>query len=178
MCAARSCRPDAAGRLRIDALTAAGLRIGRFTADIAGNAGQLRLDGEVTGLHVPGPNADLLASDPLTIQADARLDAPDRPVHVALRHRLFTADADALTGERRRVDASLRLADLAPFAAMGQVPIAGQPGAGPARGDRRRHHHAHRRWHGRGHRRAAAGQRAGRRRWPAAAWPRRCTAMI
>ena len=74
---------------------------------------------------MPGPDADLLASDPLTIQADARLDAPDRPVHVALRHRLFTADADALTGERRSVDASLRLTDLAPLAAMGQVPIQG-----------------------------------------------------
>ena len=117
--------PDAAGRLRIDALTAAGVRIDQVTADIAGNAGQLRLNGEVTGLHVPGPNAELLAGDPLTITADARLDAPDRPVHVALRHRLFTADADALTGERRSVDASLRLADLAPFAAMGQVPLQG-----------------------------------------------------
>ena len=117
--------PDAAGRLHIDALTSAGLRIDRFTADIAGDAGQLRLDGEVTGLHVPGPDADLLASDPLTIKADVKLDAPDRPVHVALRHRLFTADADALTGERRRVDASLRLTDLAPLAAMGQVPLQG-----------------------------------------------------
>ena len=46
-------------------------------------------------------------------------------MHVALRHRLFTADADALTGERRRVDASLRLTDLAPLAAMGQVPLQG-----------------------------------------------------
>ena len=59
--------PDAAGRMRIDALATAGLRIDRFTADIAGDAGRFRLDGEVTGLHVPGPNADLLASDPLTI---------------------------------------------------------------------------------------------------------------
>jgi translocation and assembly module TamB len=117
--------PDAAGRMRVDALSTAGLRIDRFTADIAGDAGRLRLDGEVTGLHVPGPNADLLASDPLTIQANARLDTPDRPVHVALRHRLFTADADALTGERRSVDASLRLIDLGPLAAMGQVPIQG-----------------------------------------------------
>ena len=118
MCAARSAALMPPGRMRVDALTTAGLRIDRFTADIAGDAGRLRLDGEVTGLHVPGPNADLLASDPLTIQADARLDAPDRPVHVALRHRLFTADADALTGRAAK---------------RGRLAAAHRPGA--ARGD-------------------------------------------
>jgi translocation and assembly module TamB len=118
-------RPDAAGRLRIDALAGAGVRIDRFTADMAGNAGQLRLDGEVTGLHLPGPNADLLAGDPLTVTADARLDAPDRPLHIALRHRLFAVAADATTGQRRHVDATLRLADLTPFAELGQVPVQG-----------------------------------------------------
>ena len=46
-------------------------------------------------------------------------------MHVALRHRLFTADADALTGARRSVDASLRLTDLGPLAAMGQVSLQG-----------------------------------------------------
>ena len=44
---------------------------------------------------------------------------------VALRHRLFTADADALTGAAASVDAALRLADLAPLAAMGQVALQG-----------------------------------------------------
>jgi translocation and assembly module TamB len=118
--------PDATGRLRIDALATAGARLDQVTADVAGNAGQLRLNGEVTGLHLPGPNAELLAGDPLTITADARLDPPDRPVHVALRHPLFTADADAQTGERKSLDASLQLGDLAPFAAMGQVPLQGK----------------------------------------------------
>jgi translocation and assembly module TamB len=117
--------PDAAGRVRIDGLTAVGVRADQFTADITGNAARIGLNGEVTGLHLPGPNADLLAGDGLTIAADARLEAPDRPVHIALRHRLFSADADALTGERKSVDASLRLADLAPFAALGEVPLQG-----------------------------------------------------
>jgi translocation and assembly module TamB len=118
-------RPDATGHLRIEALTGAGVRIDALTADIAGNTGQIGLDCEVTGLHVPGPNADFLAGDPLTIRADARLDQPGRPLHVVLRHRLFTADADALTGDRRSVDASVRLTDLAPFAALGEVPVEG-----------------------------------------------------
>ncbi|HME20094.1 MAG TPA: translocation/assembly module TamB domain-containing protein [Acetobacteraceae bacterium] len=120
--------PDAAGRVHIDRLTAAGVRIDGLTADITGNAGRIGLNGEVIGLHVPGPNADLLASNPLTITADAKLGAPDRPLHITLHHRLFTTDADALTGERRRVDATLRLTDLAPFAAMGQVPLQGSLG--------------------------------------------------
>ncbi len=118
-------QPTATGHLAIDTLSVAGASIHRLTADIDGDAGRVRLSGEVAGLRVPGPNADLLANDPLVIQADARLDAVDRPVHVMLRHPLFTVDADALTGSRRSLDASLRLADLAPFAAMGHVQVVG-----------------------------------------------------
>jgi len=118
-------RPDAAGRLRVDELTAAGVSIGRLSADIAGNMGQLRLDGEVTGLRIPGPNANLLAGAPLVIKANARLDVPDRPVHVVLRHPLFTIDATALTGDHRRLDASLRAVNLEPLAALGQVQMQG-----------------------------------------------------
>jgi translocation and assembly module TamB len=118
-------RPDATGRIRIDDLAAAGATIGSITAEIAGNAGQLRLDGQVLALHVPGPSPDLLANSPLIIQADARLDAPDRPVHLALRHTLFTVEADARTGDRRRLDATVTLHDLAPLAAVEKVALLG-----------------------------------------------------
>ena len=84
-------------------LTAAGISVGAITASVSGNTGQIHLDGELVGLHVPGPNPDLLAGDPLMIHADARLDAPDRPVHVVVRHTLFEADANALTGGRASV---------------------------------------------------------------------------
>ncbi|MEJ0018046.1 MAG: translocation/assembly module TamB domain-containing protein [Acetobacteraceae bacterium] len=117
--------PDATGRVQIDGLTAAGVAIGRFAATIAGDTGRVRLDGELTGLRVPGPAPDLLAGEPLAVHADVQLAAPDRPVHVTLRHKLFTADADALTGARRSVEATLRLPDLSPFAALGQVPLDG-----------------------------------------------------
>ncbi len=68
---------------------------------------------------------NLLAGDPLVIQADARLDAPDRPVHVTLRHPLFTADANALTGNSGRIDATMKFANLAPFAATQRVDLQG-----------------------------------------------------
>ena len=117
--------PDAAGHLQVDGLTAAGTSIARFAADVSGNAGRLRLNGEATGLQVPGPATDLLAADPLVIVADAGLDAPGRPVHVTLRHRLFDAEANVRAGDHPTLDASLRLADLAPFAAIGQIPVQG-----------------------------------------------------
>jgi translocation and assembly module TamB len=121
-------RPDATGHVRIDSLTAVGVSIAQIVADVAGNAGRLRLDGSVSGLRVPGPPgpyADLLAADPLSVEADAKLDEPDRPVHVTLRHRLFAVDANALTGEHRVLDASLRLPELASVAAVEQVALQG-----------------------------------------------------
>ena len=118
-------RPDATGHLRIEALTAAGASVGAVTASISGNAGQVRMDAQVVGLHLPGPGPDLLASDPLVIQADVRLDAPDRPVHMTLRHKLFSLDADAQTGDARRLDAKLAVADLGPFASVEKLDLRG-----------------------------------------------------
>jgi translocation and assembly module TamB len=117
--------PDVAGHVAIDMLTAAGVSIGGISADIAGNRGRLRLNGGLTGLRIPGPNPDLLAGSPLAVQADAGLDQPDRPVHITLRHRLFTAQAEATTGDHRALNASIQVADLADLAAMGQVPVQG-----------------------------------------------------
>jgi translocation and assembly module TamB len=117
--------PDATGHLQVDGLTAAGTSIARFAADVSGNTGRLRLNGEATGLRLPGSVADLLTADPLTIEADAGLDQPGRPVHLTLRHRLFDAVADVRTGDHPTLDVSVHLADLAPFAAIGQVPVQG-----------------------------------------------------
>ncbi len=118
-------KPDAAGRLRVDALTAAGVAANTITADIAGNAGRLHLDGEVIGLHVPTPKPDLLSDQPLVIHADARLDAPERPVHVTVQHKLFDLDANATVGTERGLNATLNVPDLAPFAAMNGLDLTG-----------------------------------------------------
>jgi translocation and assembly module TamB len=118
-------QPDATGRLRIDALAAAGISVASITANVSGDAGQVHLEGEVLGLHSPGPSPDLFAGDPITIHADARLDAPDRPVHVVLRHKLVEAEADARTGGKLALDATVTLAELAPFAAISGLDLQG-----------------------------------------------------
>jgi translocation and assembly module TamB len=118
-------RPDASAHLLIDRLAAEGASIRRTAADITGNAGSVRLTGELAGLRLPGPDPDLLAAEPLTVEADAGLDQPNRPVHLVLRHRLFTAEADALTGNRRVLDVVLKLPELAPLAARAQTPLEG-----------------------------------------------------
>ena len=55
----------------------------------------------------------------------ARLDEPDRPVDLTVRHKLFTLDAKALTGARREVNAILTAPDLSPFATMEKIDLAG-----------------------------------------------------
>jgi translocation and assembly module TamB len=118
-------RLDATGRLNIDSLSAAGAAIGRVAADVAGNAGAIHAEAQVTDIRLPGPEPNLLAGDPLTVQADVQLDAPDRPAHLVVRHRLFDADADVRTAIEQRLDGTVRVADLAPFAAIGHVPMDG-----------------------------------------------------
>ena len=118
-------RPKIAAHLQIDALMAEHTTFGRIAATVSGDAGRVTLNGEMAGLRLPGPNADLLAAAPLLVAADARLDAPDRPVHLTLRHPLFTAEADALTAGEHTVDASVKLPDLASFATATQVPVEG-----------------------------------------------------
>lgn len=117
--------PDAAGRVKIEQLAASGATASNVTADIAGNAGQLHLDGQVAELRVPLPNPAIFAGEPVLIHVDARLDQPDRPVHLTVRHKLFSLDANALTGAKRSVDATLTASDLSPFAAMDKVDLAG-----------------------------------------------------
>ncbi len=118
-------QPDATGWLRIDALAAAGMSVDSITASVSGNTGQVRLEGELFGLHVPGPSPDLFSGDPIVIEADSRLDAPDRPVHVVLRHKLFTAEANARTAGTQRLDATVTLPELAPFVAMAKLDLQG-----------------------------------------------------
>lgn len=119
---------DAAGTVRIQALDAAGVRIGALNADVAGNAGRVRLHATIDDLHVPGPKPDLLAASPVLFDASARLDAADRPVTFALHHPLVALDGSGTTGGERQLQAHLALPDLAPLAAAGGVDIQGSTG--------------------------------------------------
>jgi translocation and assembly module TamB len=118
-------KPDASGTLRIAGLSAAGASIGTLTADLSGNAGAVQLHAQLYDLRVPGPKPDLLAGDPLMLDATARLDAPDRPVTFAVHHKLLALEGTAQTGGAIQAKASLSLPDLAPFAAAGGTDLQG-----------------------------------------------------
>jgi translocation and assembly module TamB len=118
-------KPDANGTIRIDQLNAAGATIGSLNADVTGNEGQVALHATVGGLLIPGPKPDLLARDPVTLDASAQLDAPNRPVTFALHHPLISVTGTAETQGNQQVQAHLTLPDLSPLAAAGGTALTG-----------------------------------------------------
>ncbi len=80
---------------RCSGLKAGGAAIDSLTADLAGNQGHVNLKAAIAGLVIPGPKPDLLQAAPLTLTADARLDAPDRPIAFTLAHPLIAATGTA-----------------------------------------------------------------------------------
>lgn len=109
-------KPIANGIVRIDGLSAAGARIGALIAKAHGNASQANLDASIQDLHVPGPSPDLFAAAPITLTAQAQLDAPNRPVTFAVQHPLLSVDGTADIQGTPSVKAHLVLPDLGPLA--------------------------------------------------------------
>jgi translocation and assembly module TamB len=118
-------RPQAHAMAQIDGLAAAGAAVATFAVEVAGDQGAVRLDATATGVRVPGPKPDLLAAAPLTLHAEATLDAPTRPVRFTLAHPLLAIAGTAQTAGAMRAAAHLDLPDLAPLAAAGGVAIEG-----------------------------------------------------
>jgi translocation and assembly module TamB len=118
-------KPDATGTVLVRSLNAGGARVGLLTADVTGNAGQIALQAKIAELHVPGPKPDLLAADPILIDASTQLGGPDRPVKFALHHPLLTLDGSALTAGEQQGQAHIVLPDLTPLAAVGGTDLQG-----------------------------------------------------
>lgn len=118
-------RPELSGQLRIDALKAVGAGVGRLTADLAGNAGTAHLHAALDDLTLPGQSPDLLATAPVTIDATAHLDAPNRPVDFTLQHPLLQAKGTAQTAGALAAHVALTLPDLSPVAAAGGQDVHG-----------------------------------------------------
>jgi translocation and assembly module TamB len=118
--------PDATGTLTATGLQAAGVAIASLSAELAGNKGAAQVKATVDGLHIPGPKPDLLAAAPLVLQADARLDAPDRPVTFTLSHPLVQIAGNATTGGDIATKLTLTMPDLQPLAAVGGVDLQGK----------------------------------------------------
>ena len=114
--------PRADARLRIDRLKIPhGTECAALNADFRADRGDVGLQATVEGLVVPGPQPRLLADAPLHVAANMSLSEASRPVQLAADHRLLSLHASALTAGARSGRFTLRLPDLAPFAAlMGQ----------------------------------------------------------
>jgi translocation and assembly module TamB len=119
-------RPKAAGNLRIEALQAAGTSLRRLSAEVSGDEGAVSLDAAAEGVRIPGTKPDVLEAAPLHLQAQIRLDTPDRPVVFTLSHPLVEVRGSASTAPAIAAHASVTLPDLAPFAALGGVDLQGR----------------------------------------------------
>ncbi|MBV9811728.1 MAG: hypothetical protein JO326_03195, partial [Acetobacteraceae bacterium] len=118
-------RPDVDATAHLVQLAAAGAGVGDFALTLHGQGGRAALRAIAAGLQVPGPKPDAFASAPVQLTADARLDAPDRPVAFTLTHPLVTLKGNAQTAGTITVAATLGLPDLAPLAAVGGMDLAG-----------------------------------------------------
>ncbi|HEX2941424.1 MAG TPA: translocation/assembly module TamB domain-containing protein [Rhodopila sp.] len=119
-------KPIANGIVRIDGLAAAGARIGVLVAKAHGNADQANLDASIQDLHVPGPQPDLFAAAPITLTAQALLNAPNRPVTFSVQHPLLAVDGTAEIQGAPSVKAHLVLPDLGPLAGAAGTDLQGK----------------------------------------------------
>ncbi|HEY2675500.1 MAG TPA: translocation/assembly module TamB domain-containing protein [Steroidobacteraceae bacterium] len=111
--------PTAEGHLKIDGLKIPGdAQAARVDADIAADRGNAQLHALIVGLKVPGPSPRILESDPIKIDASARLDDPSRPLDLTALHRLFSLRGQLATAGRQSAVLVLRVPEIAPFAAL------------------------------------------------------------
>jgi len=120
--------PSAAGTLRIDRLAAADAAVHAIVFNLQGDAGQVRLEGTLEGIRIPGPKPDLLEAQALKLDAGLRLDSPDRPLKFSLKHPLLEAEGKAELGGDLAAEVALNLTDLKPLAAMGGQDVRGRAG--------------------------------------------------
>jgi translocation and assembly module TamB len=119
-------KPNASATLVADGLALGQAGIGRVTADVQGDAGHLALDGAIDGIHLPGPQPDVLAAAPLKLTAAMRLDAATRPLTFTLQHPLFTIDGTAATAGEPHGEMQVSVPEVAPLARAGGIDVAGR----------------------------------------------------
>ena len=107
--------PEARGEAVVERLVAGELRLARFTATLAGNAGVVRLNGRGEGLVLPAPFGDVLQDAPVVVSGEARLDAEGRPVALRVQHPLLALDATAQTARVPELRLTMALPRLGPL---------------------------------------------------------------
>ncbi|HEY1312682.1 MAG TPA: translocation/assembly module TamB domain-containing protein, partial [Steroidobacteraceae bacterium] len=106
-----------------------GSQLASASGDLKAQSGTAQLHAVLSGLRIPGPQPQLLADSPLTLDASVRLHEAARPLQLTLTHRLFALQASAETAAgkagRREASAQLRLPNAEQFAALAGVKMRG-----------------------------------------------------
>jgi translocation and assembly module TamB len=117
---------NAEGHLQVTRLRIPGqLQAAALTADLAADRGKAQLHALIQGLKIPGSQPRLFESDPVKIDASARLDDPARPVELTVSHRLFSLKGQAITAGEQSTTLEVRLPNLVPFAAYAAQDVRG-----------------------------------------------------
>ncbi len=112
-------QPKATGTLKVDGLQAQEAFIRRIAAEITGDAtGDVRIQGNLEGLRLPGPQPALFAAAPVSFEINSRLEQPERPLTFSLRHPLLRARGRLTTAGPLRGDVALQAPHLGAFVAL------------------------------------------------------------
>lgn len=117
--------PDLTGSLRVDALAASGATVRRIDVNATGNKGQVHVQAQFDGVTVPSRQPDVFAAAPVLLTADARLDAPNRPVAFTLHHPLIDASGTLHTAGEQQAELQLNVPRIGPLAAAEGLDLQG-----------------------------------------------------
>ena len=118
--------PSAKGHLEVSRLRIpGGVQVAALDADGSADLGNALLHGRIDGLRIPGQLQKLLESDPITLEASARLDDAVRRVELTGSHKLFSFRVQAITAGQQSATVELRLPNLAPLAEVGGQKVRG-----------------------------------------------------
>jgi translocation and assembly module TamB len=107
------------GELHLDRLRLpGGWAVGDLNAHLAAASGTLTVAASASQLQIPGPNPQLLARDPVEINATLGLTEPTRPLQLRATTRLLALEAQAPTAGPLSASLTLRINDLRPVAAL------------------------------------------------------------
>jgi translocation and assembly module TamB len=108
--------PAARGEVVVERLVAGEARLARFSAQLDGDAGVVRLEGRGEGLVLPAPLGEVLRAAPLEVAGEVQLQAEGRPVALRLAHPLLRLDVTARTAGVPELTVAMALPRLETFA--------------------------------------------------------------
>ncbi len=118
--------PTADARFEVrDLKVPGGTSLASFAADLAAIDGAATMRADLRGLKLPLPQQDLLAAEPIRIDASIRLDDKTLPLELTASHRLFALKMHAVPVGERNATFELKLPLLEPLARLAEQEIRG-----------------------------------------------------